>query len=894
MSEFRTNPPKSIDDLTAALQNFAGTRSSSPDLALLECCCQNLDCTHLNVWRNVKAKLESRLVLSAEVGQALLQRYEAFVKRQDAGLSRQASTTTLDTPTFESSQEHIEYLMRKVDALTEENSIMESRIQELLIKTELSDAANRALQQELHETRTTINKLSVQHSKSVEWEMQLSQVTQERDDMREERDAAMGRARLAEIRAKNNADSAGKLQREMSTLKDELVASRASRNDFSQAVLQEAKSRVETLRRSLNVSDPFAHAQTARILESLVADNAALKKDVTELTMLLDEARDELQESREKWDEETRVNNLDDTLDFGMRYPRDKSVQTDSLLLSSNSNHPSHHPTFALPSPRPSVLVVESIGSSHSDTSSINQTDKERLTNGTGLFNDHKQDHVAPGTKSVPSSTTQLSIQPPANNFSAQDPQPITVLTNTLSTILTRLIQTDAKTLTLRLRRQTALSGTADPRSVSQTTIKGILNDIATLKLGRDSGLKWTIARAEVKAILRLFKDILELACSMRETLNEVTFEPTIANRLKREAFGADSDVSAGGSNGWIQKLFGPTATGSSSTHGSSSFSTSNAELRHPTPQRPSAKLAPAIAASAMTVNVLGPDARHGLVSADDILRASSPPALRPAISIGAANGTTVPLHAPAPRNISLMGIFAGAPMSASTAAEDKWVVLPRSKPESDMNTGRDKGVEPTKEKEKKDPDRLRQLRGAFSNISLSRSTTLAPGKVRGRKPLLSSHVDERNTVLYPTVDKDGHATPTDFREPLLQRTLRSRGLSDSSIRTTFLKEESQVSSSSHEDTNDEEEDTVLNEGRQRSTSIYLSPTSISMTPTPASSFTASPPRGIPRPSSARPGLMRNFLASSWVESSVLGSMRDDNLHHAKLATRRAVEGTDF
>lgn len=104
--------------------------------------------------------------------------------------------------------------------------------------------------------------------------------------------------------------SKGKSQQEVNTLKEELAALRASRNNFSQAVLQEAKSRLEILHRSLNVPDPFAHAHTARLLESLVADNEALKKDVSELNMLLDEARDELQETRERWDEETRVHNL--------------------------------------------------------------------------------------------------------------------------------------------------------------------------------------------------------------------------------------------------------------------------------------------------------------------------------------------------------------------------------------------------------------------------------------------------------------------------------------------------------------------------------------------------------------------------------------------------------
>lgn len=562
-----------------------------------------------------------------------------------------------------------------------------------------------------------------------------------------------------------------------------------------------------------------------------------------------------------------------------MRYPRDKSVQTDGLLLSNN-NHLSH-PAFVLPSPRPSVLAVESIGSSHSDTSSLHQFDREKLVNGSSY--NQSQDSVPLGASNTVSA--QMSSHVTANDFSAQDSQPLTLLTNALSTLLTRLLQTDARTLTLRLRKQHALSGSADPRSVSQATIKSILNDVAVLKLGRDSGLKWKVTRAEVKAVLRLFKDVFELACTMRATLNEVTFEPSMATRLKKEALAMDTDVNS--SNGWIQKLFGQSGLASSpststSANGNSSSSSSNPILRHPAPQRPSAKLAPAIGASTMTVNVLGPDARHGLVSADDILRASSPPALSRFTRV--PTGVTIPVHVPTPRNVSLMGIFAGAPTQNPGNAEDQWVVLPRTKIDTDVNGSKDKGVVSNKEMEKKEPDRLKQLRGAFSNMSLSRSATLAPGKPKNTKAHLPPHMDESDAQRFSTAE---------FREPLLQRTLRPRGLSDSSIRTTFLREEPQQLL--NEESNEDEDDTTgkLDKSRQPfSTAIYLSPSS--MAPTPASSFGSSPPRAIPRPSSARPGIIRSLVPSSWVESSLLASIRDDSPIHGATWARRAAEGRDY
>lgn len=629
-----------------------------------------------------------------------------------------------------------------------------------------------------------------------------------------------------------------------------------------------------------------------------------------------------------------------------MRYPRDKSVQTDSLLFSNN-NHLSHpHTTFALPSPRPSVLAVESIGSSHSDTSSILQPDKDKPLNGAVPSSSNHNNNVplpsGTGSNLNPNTNTPLSpgqapTQLGTNTFSAHDSEPITLLTNALSSILTRLLQTDARTLTLRLRKQHVLSGAADPRSVSQATIKNILNDVAALKLERDIGLKWKVTRGEVKAILRLSKQIFELACAMRATLNEVIFEPSIAHRLKKEALATDNnannDAAASFSSGWIQKLFGQSgstaltassaaaASGSGTTGGNVSASNTT-ELRHPVPQRPSAKLAPAIGASAMTVSVVGPDARHGLVSADDVLRAASPPsALSRAVGVtNPVNGSTsapVPLHAPTPRSLSLMGIFAGAPIPNS---DDRWVVLPRIKPDgSDIKASGSKDkdttdVAPSQEKEKRESDKFRQLRGAFSNISLGRSAAAGlvygPGKPTGytSTSVLSAQKEQERAPPYLGVNaiNNTHGHPHQFQEPLLQRTLRPRGLSDSSIRTTFLKGEPPQRSLDNEELEEEigtpgplnnnNNNYHHTNGRRHHQLPMTCVSPSSMTPTPASSFTASPPRAIPlqRPSSARPGGMRSFVPSSWIESGVLNSMRDDSPIHNATWARRAVEGRDY
>jgi hypothetical protein len=88
-----------IDELTSALANFSRVPSPEPQSAI-SCCCGKGDCENTRAWLTLKANLEGRLALSAgkasppdslrntyfgclEVGQALLRRHEAYVRRQE-------------------------------------------------------------------------------------------------------------------------------------------------------------------------------------------------------------------------------------------------------------------------------------------------------------------------------------------------------------------------------------------------------------------------------------------------------------------------------------------------------------------------------------------------------------------------------------------------------------------------------------------------------------------------------------------------------------------------------------------------------------------------------------------------------------------------------------------
>lgn len=92
-----------MDDITTALANFSRVPSPEPPSAIT-CCCGKENCENLKSWLALKSRLESRLILSAgnlkatlhsstspaeifyvhlEVGQALLQRHEAYVRQHE-------------------------------------------------------------------------------------------------------------------------------------------------------------------------------------------------------------------------------------------------------------------------------------------------------------------------------------------------------------------------------------------------------------------------------------------------------------------------------------------------------------------------------------------------------------------------------------------------------------------------------------------------------------------------------------------------------------------------------------------------------------------------------------------------------------------------------------------
>ncbi|KAF8497341.1 hypothetical protein JB92DRAFT_3125710 [Gautieria morchelliformis] len=953
-----------IDDLTAALSNFS--RAPTPDPAII-CCCRRDDCESSCSWASFRAKLESRLVLSAEVGQALLQRHEAYVRRQDTALSREASLI-IDVDEPSSSRQHVEFLTKKLDTVTEENTLMESRINELLIKHEASEASNRTIMRELQEARATLNRLSAQRTRSIGWEMRLSQQTQEKEDMRQERDSESHRARVAESKAAAFVEKCSKLQNEVHALREEVHNFRESRAAFSKNVLQEARTRLEALQHSLGRDQTREDPEITRVLESLVADNETLKRDTAELQNLLLESRDDVRTLREELEEHhiTTVGTPPHTATYLPRssaygrarghHPSSSMVSAPSMLLGlphSPMQHASPHISASSFRQDPISLsgnahllgddaiaewrdgqherllssVILNTPSRHSGDADIDRQrtpspfslDKYRasvksplpLNRSRGVQTDPQAQVIPsvpsprPSTLGVERESLSTHAQESRSDTSSisqqlepRDQGAVAAIVEKVAALLVRMLQADVRTLTNRLKRQHLLPPGGDARHLSHSTISSIVTEVANLRpppvSGRDDAASnsslLTVTRADIKALLKLFKDAFTELGVLREQINEVVFDPSVAHKIRKEAGepeGVDGEPrSPSAMGGWIapiQKLFTnqPAALLSTLESAASAAGTSKPvpEVgRGKAPPRVVPKLAPAIAASSTTVNVeFASSGVRKTDTSDGALRVSSSagvsPGSQPHVTRPPAFIRPVPLPLSSSRN--LMGIFAGAPQSSAGPAPgvQRWEMPPKS-----------------------DRERVRQIRGAVSTARLREpsggTATLGRSAAARTSNRLSRHVDA-------VIDQKDDQIP-DFRETLLGRTLRPRGLSDSSIHTTFLKDMISSAPEKHP------------EGTGGL--LHGAPTDASSSSSTGSQ-PGSPPRVVARPyptadadSARSPAARLGRHLASWAtaatgghyndvgqaEEFFFGSPREDaNLPHPAW-TRRGMEGRDI
>ncbi|KAI0796277.1 hypothetical protein BC629DRAFT_1504292 [Irpex lacteus] len=842
-----------IDDLTTALANFSHASSPEPE-GVTRCCCGKDTCENSVCWATYKAKLEDRLVLSAEVGQALLQRHEAYVRRHESGYSLADLSASLGDL---SEQKEGDVDVRVADLLRE-NAVLEKRFSQALVNSEAADLAHQKVLAELKEAKEKIAQLSAQNARLTGVDKRLTRALEEKDDIQQECNSATQRAKVAETRMNSLKERCAKLQAQVGRLREDLEVQRSYRQELSNEILTEARSRLQHLQH-LDVSSSASgdDDEVTKVLESLVADNEALKHDNAELQNLLTEAREDLRVLREEVDEhraetpyrrhrasdsvgsstfpdpysplssQFNIGTAPATSVMNSVFARTNTTPSSSRRAASTERERRH--TFEPLTPetnRRPLSPAESALANRSKRSSLrprpNYPPSHLSLELDDDGGDEEQSHSTDGprppksllllTRSRAVQTDEIptgsSLAPspiprtPGDHLSSHDGQSdssslaensstvVGVLVERISLLLNRLMQADALTLTTRLKRQHLVG--ADVSHLSRTTVSSILGEANALRMQfraflEDEKITTTCTRRDLRALFKVFKDMFTEMGQLRVTLNDVILDPTVAGRVSdlamnpsKTSSGTGVDQTAAGaqsSSSWmapISKLLG--------LPGGSAVDEAAARALSP-PARPSArtltrpatrivpKRGPALAASATTVNVEFSGAGVGRAVTSTAAGGVDSSMLTPPTVVARQNSSGSTSEA----TRSVMDIFAGAPRPVDSA--DPWVVIP--KPQRAGTLPSPQGL----------------LGRTTIGRAASRSASVA--NFRSRPPKMGDSTDDRkrlpravDAVIDPTqadMTREDAAEARDVvHDTLLQRTLRPRGLSDSSIHTTF------------------------------------------------------------------------------------------------------------
>ncbi|PWN52908.1 hypothetical protein IE53DRAFT_311194 [Violaceomyces palustris] len=378
----------------------------------------------------------------------------------------------------------------------------------------------------------------------------------------------------------------------------------------------------------------------------------------------------------------------------------------------------------------------------------------------------------------------------------------LSTLLDYIQRLFNRLSTADVDTLTKRLQRQ-HLAG--DVGHLARTTVNSIMRDVDGLKdhfrrlmeqetrsnSKDDSSVgssfkensESLVARKEFFALLKVLRDVLFELAKLRTCINEIHMQPGNAAKLLQEHLGAVVEeksilpIPIGAGVGWLGRMLigTPTATTPATSPGAGQPSSATSQAAaiklgfgKPTdvgkagPMRQASgggfggRLAPrasaAVVSSSVAVEVKGSHA-----SANEAPRGQPPASPTGALRAGLrpSRGRAGPGSLSRTQSKNLSGLFVG-----SLANPDAWSFMERPSPSSFSATG-----------------------SGFARESL------LSGRRLDQRPL-SRIVDDDEVSLHH--GRRGHGlesgSPEDsFPGALLERTLRPRGLSDSSIRSTFI-----------------------------------------------------------------------------------------------------------
>lgn len=439
---------------------------------------------------------------------------------------------------------------------------------------------------------------------------------------------------------------------------------------------------------------------------------------------------------------------------------------------------------------KPLLLLTKSMGvqTDHTpDGEEREEKQRQRQTNAvSGWASTPRETSPTPGSESFPG--TPGTPNPEDGPASA-----LLVVVEHMSRILSKLRAADVPTLNKRLKKQ-HLAG--DVVHLSQTTLRALQQEINEVRHHfRGVHNFGTIDPRDFNLLLRLMRDVFNDLVELQAVVNDVTIAPAVAKKLQRAAYKAEEDEAAKAGNvasglGWIAapitKFFVTPAENTEHDpnvpSGPGGPGVGLDKGRSPgMPRKPAPKQQAMASATATHVSVefggsgmvrrvapalTTPSVAISSVSPAEILSNPSEMEQRTVSGPAAIGRNEEGLVAPTVRTLrsvkskanrnELLGIFAGAPPRATASGgEANWMVA--------------KGV---------GSESKRLNNQAYDDHAIK-------GGPSERKKL-SSAVD---AVIDQSAVEDDYdvAVAGSYEPPLLERQLRPRGLSDSSIRSTTV-----------------------------------------------------------------------------------------------------------
>lgn len=524
---------RSCQSLVSSNGDRSHSRMSSVDdesvlsaVAVRPCCCGQPEC---ETGRRVALQLrdmESDLQLSAEIGQALLQRQDAIVHRSQ-----------------QEAEEHAlqrDQLLARLSQSIRENQALERKVAQLTFNLEAADQSHHALLAELESVRHQLKKAKMQRTKSVGLDAKLLRATNELEDARAELAAERRRYSASEARAKQL------LARQCSELRArvneerERVSEERERADAERARSDKAATAWDAVQ-ALIASDRASEDErvSQETLRVLSGEHEALRSENEQLRALFDAANDEISELRELAEcvpvprQESLAADLGDVLVPGTPHPDSPfacvgAVPEDGLDSSRSDVPPrsdeTHETRTAITTPSTSSRAFFDDAASW-DTNSLRGT---------------------MGSEADGSFETRTAM--------------LSSLVDYASRTLAKLSAADIDTLTGRLQRQ-KLAG--DVAHLSRTTVQASVRDVEGLRehfrrvldhearQGTAPADGSLVTRRDFFAVLKLMREALLEIARLRRCINEVHLSPNQAARLLHEHLGANTAKAS-----WFTRMF--------------------------------------------------------------------------------------------------------------------------------------------------------------------------------------------------------------------------------------------------------------------------------------------------------------------------------------------------